>query len=298
MSDAVPLVTIGVPVYNGADFLPQALDSILSQSYSNLEVIVSDNASTDDTAAVCSSYARNDDRVKIVRQKTNIGVIGNWNAVARMASGRYFKWSSASDRCAPTFVEQCVRLMEADSTVVLVYSHTAFIDDENLPVSLSTEDPEARSELASERFKTICSRLVVNNAQQGVIRTSALRQTGLDRPYPGGDMVLMAELALLGKYVLIPEPLLFRRASARTWTPLRTIEEKDKMFWPAGAPRLRLHSFRTHWDYFLTALRSPLSWKERLRSMDYACRIAYWERRELLRDLRELVSARSRPNAQ
>ena len=297
MSNAGPLVSIGVPVYNGADFLPHALESILSQTHSNLEVIVSDNASNDGTANVGSRFAREDERVKVVRQPTNIGVIGNWNAVARMARGKYFKWASASDRCAPTFIEQCVRLMEADASIVLAYSQTAFIDDEDRPVSLSKEDPEALSELASERFRTICSRLVVNNAQQGLIRTDALLSTGLDRSYPGGDMVLMAELALLGKYVLIPEPLLFRRASPRTWTPLRTIDEKDKMFWPEGAPRLRLFSFRTHWDYLNTAMRAPLPWKEKLRAMDYACRIAYWERKELIRDLRELVNPGSRPNA-
>src|SRR5688572_28337892 len=94
-----PLVSIGLPVYNGERFLSEALDSLLGQTLADFELIVSDNASTDRTAEICLAYAARDARVRYVRQQTNIGAIRNWNFVARQARGQYFKWASANDFC-------------------------------------------------------------------------------------------------------------------------------------------------------------------------------------------------------
>jgi glycosyltransferase involved in cell wall biosynthesis len=96
----MPLVSVGLPVYNGERYLSRALDSILEQSLSDFELIISDNASSDTTEAICRDYARRDPRIRYVRQRENLGAPRNWNFVVHEARGRYFKWASASDYCA------------------------------------------------------------------------------------------------------------------------------------------------------------------------------------------------------
>lgn len=91
------LVSIGVPVYNGEKYLRQALESLLSQSHSNIEVIISDNASTDATERICREVAAKDKRVSYIRQQSNNGPIGNFNFVLQQAQGEYFMWAAHDD---------------------------------------------------------------------------------------------------------------------------------------------------------------------------------------------------------
>ncbi len=108
------LVTIGVPTYNRAGtYLRAALDSILAQTYKNFEVMVSDNASADDTEEVCREYAKRDPRINYIRQKRNIGGILNRSFVRARARGEYFVELCDDDLLAPTFLEKCIARLEA-----------------------------------------------------------------------------------------------------------------------------------------------------------------------------------------
>ncbi len=131
---AAPLVSVGLPVYNGGTSLRTALDSLLAQTLTNLELIVADNASNDATADICAEYARRDVRVRVHRHRENIGAPGNWNFVAHQARGTYFKWASASDLCAPTFLERCVAVLEAEPDVVLCFPRTEFVSGDGISV--------------------------------------------------------------------------------------------------------------------------------------------------------------------
>jgi glycosyltransferase involved in cell wall biosynthesis len=96
-----PLLSVGIPVFNGGGLLVEAIDSILGQTLADFELIIADNASTDETPTICAGYAARDSRIRVIRHRENIGAPRNWNFVARESRGRYFKWASASDRCAP-----------------------------------------------------------------------------------------------------------------------------------------------------------------------------------------------------
>src|SRR5580698_5675373 len=87
----VPVVTIGMPVYNGARYLEEALRSILNQTYRDCELLISDNASTDATESICRRYAAEDGRVRYLRNERNLGAAANYNRVIHLASGRYFR---------------------------------------------------------------------------------------------------------------------------------------------------------------------------------------------------------------
>lgn len=107
-----PLVSIGVPVYNGERFIRRALDDLLAQDYQNFELIISDNASTDDTWEICQEYAARDSRIKLYPNERHIGGRENFEAVLRLARGRYFMWAAVDDGWHATFVSTLVEELE------------------------------------------------------------------------------------------------------------------------------------------------------------------------------------------
>lgn len=100
-----PVVSIGIPVYNGELHLREALDSLLAQSYKNFEIIISDNHSTDTTQEICSEYMSNDSRIRYVRQNENIGAAKNYKYVFDEAVGKYFMWAAHDDVWASNWLE-------------------------------------------------------------------------------------------------------------------------------------------------------------------------------------------------
>lgn len=118
----VPKVSIGMPVYNGEPFIREALDSLLAQTFTNFELIISDNASTDGTEAICREYAAMDKRIRYVRQPENRGPTANFKFVLDEAVGEYFMWAAADDRRHPDFIKIAEKVLSAAPEVGLVFS--------------------------------------------------------------------------------------------------------------------------------------------------------------------------------
>src|SRR4030066_1478467 len=129
MKSNVPLISIGMPVYNGERYVEEAIRSILNQTFTDFEFIISDNASTDKTENICRAYAATDRRIKYIRQNINIGLSKNFNHVVELSKGEYFKWVAHDDKHAETFLESCLEAIEKDSTAVLSYAKTKIIDE-------------------------------------------------------------------------------------------------------------------------------------------------------------------------
>jgi len=272
-----PLVSVCMPVFNGEAFLREAIDSMLAQSHTNLELIVSDNASTDGSAAIGREYATRDPRVRYFRQPRNIGAPRNWNFVATRARGKYMKWASANDYCDTAMLAACIERLESDPRVVLCYCATRLVDEPTGDVRPFDGDFSITEERPSVRLSRLLAEMRLNNAFSGLIRTEVLRRTGLVRPYPSGDLVLMAELAMAGMFVLLPHPFLYRRIGARTFsghlskTELRRFLDPQAKF-GAGLDRLRIHV-----DYFASVLRASMSFGEKRRALTRVARNAYWD---------------------
>src|ERR1035437_9224723 len=111
MKPNAPLVTIGIPTYNRAEMLRRSIDSALSQDYLMIEVIVSDNASTDETQEVCKEFSKKDGRVKYIKQSSNIGAVANFADVLERASGEYFMWLGDDDWIDASYVSHCVSIL-------------------------------------------------------------------------------------------------------------------------------------------------------------------------------------------
>jgi glycosyltransferase involved in cell wall biosynthesis len=209
MADSQPLVSIGMPVYNEERYLEQALQSLLSQSFENFELIISDNASTDRTCEICLTYAAKDPRVRYSRMEINLGASVNFNRVFQLSSSAYFCWASGHDTRHETFIARCVEILEQDASVVLCYPGARWLETDGHLGDVLHSHVETRGLGQIPRYRTVLWRLGYVYQPYGIMRSNALKRTGLMRPNTvGADVVLMAELALLGAFAEVPEPLL------------------------------------------------------------------------------------------
>lgn len=194
-----PLVSIGMPVYNEAGYLAQALDSLLAQDYPNLEIIVSDNGSTDETEAICRRYAGRDARIKYHRYDTNRGITENFDYVKAAATGDYFMWAAGHDLWSPNLISACVVLLEEDATAVIAFACSHWIDADGNPMAKSSGWSDTRGLEVVGRFFTV----FWGNMHPilGVMRTAALRRVKKIHNMAGTDLIMLLEMALQGHFV-------------------------------------------------------------------------------------------------
>jgi glycosyltransferase involved in cell wall biosynthesis len=283
-----PLITIGVPAFNSAAHIGLTLEGLLSQTFSDFELIVSDNASTDDTREIVEGYMRRDARVHYERQPFNIGANPNYAALVTRARGQFFKWSSASDWCAPTFLERCKNELVANEDVVLAVPRTRLFQESPQSSVDYPHDIEVLDDTPYARLMRLTSTLALNNAMNGLIRTAALRRTRLIERYMGADCVLMGHLALLGKFRLIDEPLFYRRMEPHTATSMQDRAAVWRHHYPRLSRNALFQGCRRQAGWLRVALTGPMPPGERMRSLTLVAKMCYWKRAFLLRDLSDL----------
>jgi glycosyltransferase involved in cell wall biosynthesis len=285
----VPRLSIGLPVYNGEQYLAQSLDALLSQSYEDFELIISDNASTDGTAEICGRYAAQDPRICYLRQPRNIGAAPNHNVVVRQARGELFKWASHDDLYARDLLRRCVEALDEHPDVVLASCWSAVIDDASKITKRVVDYPPATdSPRAPERFRGVLFGLAGDD-DYGVIRTEVLRRTPLTGSHYHSDRTLVAELALHGRFHRVPETLYFRRdLPERAGRPMQTVRGWCATHDPRRADRLRHPTVRLLAEYvwaFADAIRrAPLSASDKRQC--YRLLAGYLVDRSLPRSLR------------
>lgn len=252
MTDERPLVSIGVPAYNGADYLRQALDSILAQTYDHLEVIISDNASEDDTESICREYAARDARIRYERNETNRGAAWNYNNVVELAGGKYFKWAAHDDWLAPTYVERCVAELESSDSIALVYPRTILVCEDPAErdfyggYHIRYEDRlDTRHTDPIHRLRHVTKNLGLCNAVMGMYPLDTLLRTGLIRPFSGSDVVLLSEISLLGEIHELPEWLFYRRRHQRASRLANRTPDTVERWFNARSSKRRIVSAKT-----------------------------------------------------
>jgi glycosyltransferase involved in cell wall biosynthesis len=259
---APPRVSIGLPVYNGERFLELAIDSILAQTFADFELIISDNASTDRTAEICSKYARVDSRIRYSRNATNIGGANNANLTFRLSRGEYFRWAAHDDVCSERLLEKCVAVLDWRPELALCYTETVDIDEHGKRFSGKTR-PFEGADTPFSRFRFFSSRKHDCEAVYGLMRASVVRKTGLMRNYIESDRVFLCEMGFHGGFHVIREPLFFKRRHAgnqyKDW--------RGRMAWFAPALAETGASTFPFWslcyDYFGAVRRAPVSARQR-----------------------------------
>lgn len=260
----IPRVSIGLPVRNGANFIRQAIDSILGQTFEDLELVISDNASTDETEAICKRYVERDKRVRYVRSEANVGAARNYNRVVDLARADYFKWAAHDDLLAPAFLERCVEVLDHDHSVVLSYPRIKEIDEHGEILRVYPE-LKVDSTTSSGRFRQCVCVPHSQAALFGVMQIIALRKTRLVGAFSSSDRVLLGELALLGRFHEIPEFLFFKRNHPHAhWRVHRTRRARQVWYDPARAGKITFPHWRLLREHFGAVMRTPMGRCDRL----------------------------------
>ena len=265
MGGQSPRVSIGMPVFNGMRYIEQALDSILTQTFDDFELIISDNASTDRTADICRSYAARDRRIRYCRNEVNIGLGRNQNLVAEMSCGEYFMWAHHDDVRAPQCIERCIEILEKNPSIVLCYTYTRDIDEMGQPLPRTDPLLDLHSLRPRDRFRDVIRMDHICEADFGLVRANILKKTGLHGHYADSDRVFLAELALHGPFHQIPEYLFFRRAHALQSTAQHPDRrERTRLYDPTKLGKLVFPHFRQFQEYLHVIGRAPLPLTEKI----------------------------------
>ena len=221
-----PLVSIGVPVFNGEKGLALALDALLEQDYSNIEIIISDNGSTDATPEICEEYLNKDSRVKYYRSEENFGSPWNFTRLFKVSSGKYFMWAAHDDIRELSFVSACVSKMEQYPEAALCQTHTAmFIEGrKEMLCDVNLDSFEGVTGLV-ERYRETLNHFPAT-AMYGLFRSSLMRKTRLFEAVIATDLAFIQELSIYGSFVQVPR-VLFNYFGREKWN---TVHQDYKVF--------------------------------------------------------------------
>jgi glycosyltransferase involved in cell wall biosynthesis len=285
---ALPKVSIGLPVYNGERHVDHAIASIVSQTFEDFELIVSDNASTDTTGDICRGWAERDDRIRYFRNPSNIGAAPNYHQVFRLARADLFKWSAHDDMLEPGFLESCATALGGDDRAVLAYTAARQVDGDGNPIGEIPRFSHVVSPDPAERFREVVRKERLNLPIFGLIRADALRQTALPGSYHASARVQLAELALRGTFAFVPTEQFIHRnhptGSLRAYSSVHALRSWYDTGRSAG-------TYMPRWEYMgglmRAATHAPLSWRQRLSCYGEAFRWAVEKRRSLALDVAE-----------
>ncbi len=205
-------VTVGVIVYNGAATLRRAVESVLSQTYRDILINISDDASTDETAQIGEELARQHSNVTFTRQETNLGIFGNTRFALQQAATQYFMWLAADDFILPTYVERTLAALEADPSLVACVSRVRFIRADGTETLARGTAPLMAD--AVTNLAVYLSAPIDNGRFYGLYRTDALKKAYPPTDFHALDWAVVAGTLLSGKHAEIPEVLM-----VRDWTP-------------------------------------------------------------------------------
>jgi glycosyltransferase involved in cell wall biosynthesis len=231
-------VALGATLYNQAEYLAEAVESLLGQTFRDFTLVLVDDASTDETPSIARRFADADDRVVFVRNERRIGMLENWrraHLIAKEATPEleYYAWASDHDVWEPLFLERLVAALDADPATVLAYPRSARVDEHGSFIREHRTTLETVG-IASphRRIQLVSSEMVAGNVVYGLIRADALERVGVFRSVLYPDRLLVAELALHGAHRHVEELLWQRRSEVRDGR----LDRQRAALWPAGAP--------------------------------------------------------------
>lgn len=216
-----PLVSIAMTVFNAAPFLSKSIESLLAQDYENFELIISDNASEDGSSEICLEYAKRDNRIKYYRNTINMGPVRNSCKAVDLCSGDFIMPAADHDVYHPSFISSLLDLLQQDETVVLAYSRSLYIDENDQTIELLPDVIDTRGLNACQRFTKLIWEFAWGNMVYGLYRSAAFKAVWHFQPIIGADHVVIAKLCLLGSIAQIDEPLFFRRRNR----PIENVQE-------------------------------------------------------------------------
>jgi glycosyltransferase involved in cell wall biosynthesis len=222
-SAELPLVSVGLPTFNRSRSLKRAIESVRVQDYPNLELVISDNASTDESRVVCEEYAASDKRIRYLRQPVNVGAHANFLTVLQESRGRYFMWLGDDDWLSASYLSRCASVLSTQPDVSLACGAARYLDGnvvafEGVRMNLSGDSPRER---VVEFYKHVSD----NGTFYGLMRRDLLLKLP-SAAWIGGDWSMIAAVALKGKIVTLDD-IVVSRARDGVSSDLRSLALKS-----------------------------------------------------------------------
>ncbi len=231
MTEIQPMITVGIPVYNGDQYIKKAINSVLTQSYSNFELIISDNGSTDSTKEICEKLAIGDNRIRYVRHQINKGVDFNFSFILSESRTKYFVWLAADDYWESTFLEKNLEILEINENVVGSIGLVKFYGVKNFHIKKNFvykiknkikrgnnkeyEKYEHVRPVSGDYEKKASTYLRFDQSSfvYGLFRTEKLRKRRVSADQVGWDLIMILNILKEGDLFVVDEVLLYRFVS-------------------------------------------------------------------------------------
>jgi glycosyltransferase involved in cell wall biosynthesis len=274
--ESAPFVSVGLPVYNGENYIVEAVRSVLDQTVDDLELIIQDNASTDRTGDICRELQAQDNRIRYFRNPRNLGAAPNYNLAYSMARGRYFKWLAHDDRLQPSYLEATTAALETRPDAVLCNTVVRYIDESGEELGLY-DSGLARADVASPAARFASLVLSSHSCVDffGVIRRSAMKRSLLHGSFHGADRAFLAQMALRGAFVQLREPLVEMREHGGRYTR-KQVKATERLAWHDASLRGRITfpAWRLYSEYVKAVSGEPLAAGDRVRA--YSVLARWW----------------------
>jgi glycosyltransferase involved in cell wall biosynthesis len=247
------VVTIAIPTYQRATQLRRAIDSVLAQDYGRIEVVISDNASTDGTEELCEHYVNRHRQVRYIKQAVNVGPTPNFEKLRSVASGGYFLFLGDDDWIDPDYVSSCVAAIEANPGSSLVAGMTLYhradgsTAPEPHPVTIDAAD-------GASRVRQFCRQVRANGVFYGVVPASANERVPPLRNVQGGDMLHVMALAYLGSVRTLDGVAVHRTVDGMTVSLANVATTLGLGWFQANVPQIAI----AYWIFRDIAFDSPL----------------------------------------
>jgi glycosyltransferase involved in cell wall biosynthesis len=266
-------VSVGLPVFNAAAYLDEALRSLTAQTHADLEIVISDNGSTDATEEICRQHASMDPRVRYLRHEVNRGLAFNHNIVVDEAAGPYFRWYAYDDRLDVQCIARCADVLDSRPDLVLVWPQTLVIDASGEVTSAYRSDLPFDNSSPSSRLRSLLGRrteetlLHMCYPMYGLMRLDVLRGTHRMGAYQSADTTLLVEMAMRGPWHQIQEPLFHNRRHEASSMINTTPELVATYYDPGAAGVVPTPETRLAWSYVRAVATTRLAPRERMRCL-------------------------------
>lgn len=266
--NALPPITIGLPVFNGAKYLTEAIESLRAQTFTDYELIISDNASTDSTEEIARAAASEDGRITYHRHDINGGGPANYNFVLGESRSEYFMWHAHDDLRDRRFLELAHGVMVTTSDVSVTFSRAIAIGPDGEELGLVPRPDDLIHDSADHRLRAVIAAPRPELVLFGLMRRGLLGLTGEHRKFKGGDRILVAEMALLGRFVELPDILFLNRDHPDRYTRMAHGPEAElarREWWDPSSAEIVMPRWRGLGAYIGMVWRHPLSVGQRVR---------------------------------
>lgn len=258
MSGNVPRVVIGIPVYDGGEAFAEALESLLTQTFRDVRIVLVDDRSDQITTAIATRYVGRDARVSYHRNLRRLGLTSNWRRAFELATelhpgAEFFAWGSDHDVWHPRWLDTLVRRLDTRPDAVMAYTGRVILEEGRIlrPHGGSSIDTSGMA-TATERLWAMSRRMRAGQMIYGLFRVDAVRRAGGFRDTLFADRLLLTELALQGQLVEVPEALWYRRP-----TGTFSIQRQRRACFPHGAP---MRSYLPWWLVHSASMARSAPW--------------------------------------